>query len=275
MTRRRRAVRILPIRLATVLSFLVTVSILSGAASVSGDTKAKARLTDNQKIIHLLNRTGFGPKPGDIERVKKIGIDKYLDQQLHPDRIDDSAVEARLNGFESLRMSIAQLNEKYPNPGFLAKELGLRPGGANAQPRPGEPPPDPESRDQQRETRQKLLAYYSEHNLRPPALILGELQSQKLIRAVYSERQLQEVMADFWFNHFNVFWAKGADKWLTTDYEMKAIRPNTLGKFKDLVMATAKSPAMLFYLDNFQSSSPDMKLPAGRPFNPKRPQQLD
>ena len=273
--RRKPTARILPIRLGKMLSLLVTVSFLAGAASVSGDTKAKAKLTDNQKIIHLLNRTGFGPRPGDLERVKKIGVDKYLDQQLHPDRIDDAATEARLNGLDSLRMSVAQLNEKYPNPAFVGRELGLRPAGANAQPKPGEPSADSESRDQQREYRQKLLAYYSEHNLKPPALILGELQSQKLIRAVYSERQLQEVMTDFWFNHFNVFWAKGADKWLTTDYEINVIRPNTFGKFKDLVLATAKSPAMLFYLDNFQSSSPDMKLPAGRRFNPKRPQQLD
>ncbi len=84
---------------------------------------------------------------------------------------------------------------------------------------------------------------------------------QKMIRAVYSERQLQEVLSDFWYNHFNIFWPKGADKILTTDYEMSAIRPHTLGKFEDLLLATAKSPAMMFYLDNFQSSSPDAKLP--------------
>jgi uncharacterized protein (DUF1800 family) len=253
----------------------VTATFLIGAVSVFGDTKTKAKLNQNQTIIHVLNRTGFGPRPGDIERIKKLGIDKYIDQQLHPERIDDSATEARITGLETLRMSIAQLNEKYPNPAFVARELGLRPVGQNGQPRPGEQPPEPESRDQQREYRQKLMAYYSEHNLKQPALILAELQSQKLIRAVYSERQLQEVMADFWFNHFNVFWAKGADKWLTTSYEMSVIRPNTLGKFKDLVTATAKSPAMLFYLDNFQSSSPDMKIPAGTRFNPRRPQQLD
>ena len=90
-----------------------------------------------------------------------------------------------------------------------------------------------------------------------PQTILQELVAQKLVRAVYSERQLQEVMTDFWFNHFNVFWGKGPNRWLTTDFEMNAIRPHALGKFKDLLMATAKSPAMLFYLDNFQSVSPD------------------
>src|SRR5262249_44588581 len=108
---------------------------------------------------------------------------------------------------------------------------------------------------------QMLREYYREHNLKPPQLLLQDLMQQKVLRAVYSERQLQEVMSDFWYNHFNIFWPKGADKILTTDYEMSAIRPHTLGKFQDLLMATAKSPAMLFYLDNFQSSSPDAKLP--------------
>jgi uncharacterized protein (DUF1800 family) len=103
----------------------------------------------------------------------------------------------------------------------------------------------------------------------PPRKLLEELAAQKIIRAVHSERQLQEVMTDFWFNHFNIFWGKGVDRWLTTDFEMNAIRPNALGKFKDLLMATAKSPAMLFYLDNFLSSSPDARLP----YNPNAKRQ--
>lgn len=271
-----RRVRSLPIGLAKSVSVITAFCLLFSTLTASGDTKSKtSRLSEEQKIVHVLNRTGFGPRPGDIERVKKIGIEKYIDQQLHPERIEDAAVEARLSGFESLRMTVAELNDKYPNPAMVGRELGLRPAQANAQPKPGEPnPTDAEARDQQREYRQKIQAYYAERNLRPPALLLQELQSQKIIRAAYSERQLQEVMTDFWFNHFNIFWAKGADKWTTTDYEMNAIRPNTMGKFKDLVMATAKSPAMLFYLDNFQSSSPDMRLPAGR-FNARRPQQIE
>src|SRR5262249_22138115 len=88
-----------------------------------------------------------------------------------------------------------------------------------------------------------------------PQQILQDLHAQKLIRAVHSQRQLQEVMTDFWFNHFNVFWNKNADRWLTTNYEKDAIRQHVLGKFKDLLMATAKNPAMLFYLDNHLSSS--------------------
>src|SRR5256884_2841555 len=104
-----------------------------------------------------------------------------------------------------------------------------------------------------------------ENNLRPPQFMTGELQMSRIIRAVYSERQLQEVMVDFWTNHFNVYAAKGADRWLLTSYDRDTIRPHTLGKFYDLLLADAKSPAMLFYLDNFQSVSPNAQLPQQRP----------
>jgi uncharacterized protein (DUF1800 family) len=258
----------------------MAVSLAAGAIfSVGADTKKKATkssLTEDQKIIHLLNRTGFGPRPGDLERVKQIGITGYIDQQLHPERIDDAATEARLRGFSSLKMDIAQIYDKYPAPNEIARKLGLRmPTPAN---QPGNEQPDaanmPANAQQdeamQRENRQKIFAYYAERGLRPPQMLLQELQAQKVIRAVYSERQLQEVMTDFWFNHFNIFWGKGADRWMTTDYEMNAIRPNTLGKFEDLLLATAKSPAMLFYLDNFQSMSPDAQLPGRRGLNRRR-----
>ncbi len=248
---------------------------LGTVTSAFADSKSKAtksKLTEDQKIIHLLNRTGFGARPGDVERVKRIGIDKYLEQQLHPDRIDDSAVEARLKGFDSLHMTIAEIYEKYPQPNMIARELGLGRKGANQQAKSGDPQnPDaqPNAQDQQidlnkPENRQAIFAYYREHGLKPPQMLLQELMAQKIIRAVYSERQLQEVMTDFWFNHFNIDWRKGGDKWMLTDYEMNHIRPYALGKFKDLLMATAKSPAMMFYLDNFQSMSPDAKLPQRR-----------
>jgi uncharacterized protein (DUF1800 family) len=222
---------------------------------------AKGKLTEEQKILHLLNRIGFGPRPGDVARVKKMGLDKFLDQQLHPERIDGSTLEARLKGLDSLKMTVAEIYQKYPQPNDIARRLGLMfPAGAPAQVQPGQSQPN----QPQAEARQKVLAYYIEHGLKQPPNLLQELQAQKLIRAVYSERQLEEVLTDFWFNHFNVHWNKGADKWLTTDYEMNAIRPNVLGKFKDLVLATAKSPAMLFYLDNHLSSSPDADRPLRR-----------
>jgi uncharacterized protein (DUF1800 family) len=230
----------------------VAALVLAGVFPASADKKPiAAKLTTDRQIIHLLNRMTFGPRPGDVEKVKRIGIDKYIDEQLHPERIDDSAVEARLAGLDSLHMSIAEILEKYPQPNKIARELGL--GGKQNQAGVGQLG----SQADAAEVRRAVLAYYREHGLRPPQALLGELEAQKLIRAVYSERQLQEVMTDFWFNHFNIDWRKGADKWLVTDFEMNAIRPHTLGKFKDLLMATAKSPAMLFYLDNFLSSSPD------------------
>jgi hypothetical protein len=104
---------------------------LGAIVPVGADTKAKASsagLTGDQKIIHLLNRIGFGPRPGDVERVKKMGVDKYIDLQLHPDRIDDPSVEAKLADYPSLKMSLAEIQEKYPPPQFLARQLGLRQG---------------------------------------------------------------------------------------------------------------------------------------------------
>src|SRR5262245_29654135 len=264
---------------AVALAFLMALAstMPAGAASERDSrSKSKTGLSDDQRIVHLLNRIGYGPRPGDIERVKRIGVDKYIDLQMHPDRIDDSAAEARLAGLESLHMSMHELNEKYPQPNIVARDLGIlkqdfkaakgagkdeTPDGASAQ----DKPEDTAAKLQQnREYRQQVLQYYAQHGLKPPQRLLQELQAQKLIRAVYSERQLKEVISDFWFNHFNIDWRKGGDKWMTTDYEINVIRPHSLGKFKDLLLATAKSPAMLFYLDNFQSMSPDTRMPQGQ-----------
>jgi uncharacterized protein (DUF1800 family) len=208
-------------------------AIFSVLLLLSGST-----LPEEQKITQLLNRITFGPRPADVDRVRKMGVDKYVDEQLHPERIDDSATEARLSDLPSLKLSIKEILQKYPQPQRLARQMGMRRDGNDEG------------------MRRRILAYYDEKGLQPPQKLLQELQSQKIIRAVHSERQLQEVMTDFWFNHFNVFWGKGADRWLTTDFEMNAIRPRALGRFKDLLIATAKSPAMLFYLDNYLSSAP-------------------
>jgi uncharacterized protein (DUF1800 family) len=255
----------------TLIFTLVTISPANAAFSDKRDAKSRSKgsLAQEQKVVHLLNRVGFGARPGDVERVRKMGIDKYIDLQLHPDRINDSAVEARLAVFPSLRMSIAEVQEKYPAPNLLARQLGLRDARNNGKPDAGPKLPivdNPEAmtETQRREYQQQVQAYYRANGLRPPQMLLQELQGQKIIRGVYSERQLQEVMTDFWFNHFNIFWGKNLNRELTTDYEISVIRPNTLGKFRDLLMATAKSPAMLVYLDNFQSSSPDARPPGFR-----------
>jgi uncharacterized protein (DUF1800 family) len=264
---------------AVVALVMIATLALGAIAPTFADTKSKATsrgLSEDQRIVHLLNRIGFGPRPGDVERVKQIGLDKFIEQQLHPERLDDSATEARLKNLDSLNLSIAEIYEKYPAPNKLANELGIGKKSANQQAKPNDSAapnaqqqPESQANDiaaelSKKENRQKVLAYYRQHGLKLPVTLLQELTEQKILRAVYSERQLQEVMTDFWFNHFNIFYGKGADRWLTTDYEMSAIRPHTLGKFEDLLAATAKSPAMLFYLDNFQSSSPDAKVPERR-----------
>src|SRR5207245_4041949 len=105
----------------------------------------------------------------------------------------------------------------------------------------------------------------------PQRVVGGELSEAKLMRAIYSDRQLEEVMTDFWFNHFNVFIGKGADRFLVTVYERDVIRPHVLGNFEDLLVATAKSPAMLFYLDNWMSVGPNSLVASGVPSRPMRP----
>ena len=261
------------------------VVVLTGATFGTATLPAGANTNDrtapgasDKKIMHLLSRIAYGPRPGDIEAVSRMGIDKYIDLQLHPDRINDSNVEAKLSSLETLHLPIAQLYDRYPQPGAIARDLGIKgAGAANAQKPPqssGQPQGqvgtstqggaqanDADAQQQQQENRQMIQQYYAKHGLKQPQEMLVELQAQKLIRAVDSQRQLDEVLTDFWFNHFNIFWPKGQDKWMTTDFEMNAIRPHVLGKFKDLLMATAKSPAMLFYLDNAESSVPGARPP--------------
>src|SRR5262249_27850314 len=239
------------VRSAVVMLVLGTSLGLGGTPRPVADTKVRAALTDEQQIMHLLNRLGYGPRPGDLERVKRIGLEWYIDRQLHPENIDDAAIEARLVGLQSLRMTTAEVAEKYPAPQMVARELGLdlpaeaKPEAKSTEsssPQPGSQADDLDAKRQQQEVRQQILAHYAEHGLNLPRRLLQELRAQKFIRAVYSERQLLEVMADFWFNHFNVFWGKGADRWLTTDFEIHTIRPHALDKFQDLLLATAKSP---------------------------------
>src|SRR2546421_4134414 len=264
--------------------------------------KTSGKLTEDQRVLHVLNRLGFGARPGDVERVKAMGVDKYIELQLNPEKIGDSVSEAKLQNLETLRMTSAELYEKYPQPGQLLKQLQKRDalpadlaaarenrvkGGANTananQAKTGEAMPNempapanasnpnanPAANDQNPmnnpQYRQALMAYLKENNLRPAAFLTGELQMSRILRAVYGERQLQEVMDDFWSNHFNVFAGKGADRWLLTSYDRDTIRPHTLGKFYDLLLADAQSPAMLFYLDNFQSVSPNVQPPQQRP----------
>lgn len=226
-------------------------------------TADRKALTEDQKILHVLNRLGFGPRPGDVEKVKAVGLQKYIEQQLNPAAIDDAAAEAKVRNLEVFNMSTAQVFAKYPNPGALLRQLeGGRQAQADAQarrntaamPTSGEPvQPEARSEADRRERQRKLQELYRKYNLRPAGQLMPQIVSNRVLRAVYSERQLQEVMVDFWQNHFNVFSGKNAVRWYIPSYERDVLRKHALGNFRDLVVGTAQHPAMLFYLDNFES----------------------
>jgi uncharacterized protein (DUF1800 family) len=194
---------------------------------------------EDPRINHLLSRATFGARPGDADAVKQLGWKKWLDLQLNPARIPENPqLESLLTPLESLRMSSAEMARVYPLPKIAA-------AGPAA-------PPTPLAR---RRFAQASPAERRDFLLQntPVRVIAYDLAEAKVYRALYSNRQLQEVLTDFWFNHFNVFFDKGADRYLVTSYERDAIRPHVLGKFSELLRATAEHPAMLFYLDNWQS----------------------
>jgi uncharacterized protein (DUF1800 family) len=389
------------------------VVLISAALLAAGDKRitpgkkvaaASAPMDDDKRIAHALNRFTFGAAPGDVERVRAMGLDKWFDQQLHPEKIDDNATEARLAPFRTLKMSTREMVENFPpNPILKAvqdgkmgmpsdpakraiyqsrilalqenqqkkQDKGANNNGANAGndkdsgPDMKDMKADPEMKadsqsdddanltPEQRQQRQKQredamyadlgsdqnqppkqpqsmqkpqparnpqtpdmaqrreAAMYADiasdtllqmppedryksimkmspqerldlaqeyrgprgmqlvEGMKPeqretieaitnPQLVVGgELAEAKVLRAIYSDRQLEEVMTDFWYNHFNIFNGKGPDRYMITAYERDVIRPHVLGKFKDLLVATAKSPAMLFYLDNWESVGPN------------------
>jgi len=204
-------------------SFLLCL-ILPGFALTA--TASAAPLTYTQKCLHLLNRLTFGPKPGDLEKVKKMGLKAFIEQQLNPDAIDDSQCEKDLAAYPDLQLSSYELFKAYPPAQFALKKAKL----------------DGEDPDKIKAINEK------------PRKILEELSAAKLTRIVESNRQLEEVLDDFWFNHFNVSFQKNQVKWTLPSYEREVIRPHVLGKFRDLVGAVAHSPAMLEYLDNATST---------------------
>jgi len=233
------------------LSIVVTPAMLAAPPKTHG-------LNEQQRIVHVLNRLGFGARPGDVERVKAIGLDNYINQQLNPEKIADTVAENKLKDLSTLNMSTADLYAKFPQPGQLLRQLkarGMLPEGAEMPDNP-QAPAAGNPRDNEK-YRKVIEDYYRENGLQRPQRIIAELQASRILRAVYSERQLQEVMVDFWTNHFNVFAGKGADRWLLPSYDRDTIRPYAMSKFSTLLQATAQSPAMLFYLDNFQSVSPN------------------
>ena len=399
------------------LSLACAVPQLLAKKKEGNKSSAISGASDQKRTLHALNRLTFGPCPGDLQQVMTVGVEQWIDLQLHPDKIDDSALNARLDRFRTLRMSTREIAQDFPNPQeinqvmngkrsmpsdpalrkiyqlqvalltdrkerkeeagnnapFTASERsndkrdgrsalaanaaqdGVNPGTENAEmkgaasdrtnspgnethpnmissndentiaatPPPAAAPTKLTSEDEGQGRRhkeeihadlevQQLLSLPPEQRVKkilsmptesqvafansvrggkgqefleglnsqqketllaminPSVAVTNELAQAKLLRAIYSQRQLDEVMTDFWINHFNVFVDKGLDRIALTSYERDVIRPRALGKFEDLLVATAKSPAMLFYLDNWLSVGPNSERAMGLPSRPNR-----
>jgi uncharacterized protein (DUF1800 family) len=250
-------------------SLLVTGGVGHPATLASGPSAVLP--SDDAAIVHLLNRATFGSRPQDVQRVRQAGIEAWIDEQLEPARISDSAVDARLEGFTTLSLTTEQLARDYFLPAQMERrQLQQRGQEGERTPTTGAAGGAAVSGESMAATARPDAPRGVGPGARPvsPAiekerLVLAELTGQKVLRAIYSERQLQEVLVDFWFNHFNVFAGKGQTRVFMTSYERDVIRPDALGRFRDLLGATAKSPAMLFYLDNWMSSDPNAA-PPGR-----------
>src|SRR5580700_6175538 len=324
------------ILLVSLLGFAISTQLAVGKKK-DKHVSATPQMDEQKRAVHALNRLTFGPRPGDVDHVLAIGVDKWIDQQLHPEKIDDSALDARLTQFRTLRMDTREIVENFPS------EQMIKAVADGKQSLPSDPLKravyqaqleryqDKEDRKQQTavagadkvaddertrrqqerdEANQKveeLLDLAPDQRMKavlklppeeqramtnslqgdkrdeflegmnarqretiealnsPQQVVANELVQGKLLRAIYSDRQLDEVMTDFWFNHFNVFIGKGPDRYLLTSYERDVIRPHALGKFEDLLVATAQSPAMLFYLDNWLSVGPNSDVAMGIP----------
>lgn len=219
--------------------------------------------TADQQVQQVLNRLAFGPRPGDVEAVRAMGVDAWVTRQLEPTRIADTSMDTFLNHFPTLSKSGAELQAKYPPAAQVLAQLAakegisrdsarlLARGTGKAKARGGDTTGAGIAK------KARALSSADSVKLRQATQesyrVVGELSSAKIARAVGSERQLNEVMVDFWENHFNIFSGKERTRYYLPEFEAEAIRPNALGKFRTLLGAVAKSPAMLYYLDNWES----------------------
>jgi uncharacterized protein (DUF1800 family) len=348
-----------------VLAFVCAKFALAKNADDHDHAQMQMQMNAQRRAEHVLNRLAFGPRPGDVAQVTAIGVDKWIDLQLHPEKINDDALESRLAPLRTLRMDTKEMSKEFPSQQVIKQvadgKLAMPSGGArhavymaqmeryeekiSRKQEAGNATPQAASTDvaqneqqqnvpqqnamsdqdrmkqdrikeDQRQTAesdlpqllnepadqrfQAILKLSTEEQIAlaslnerereplldgmtpdqreimgalrsPQQVVTDELMQGKLMRAIYSQRQLQEVMTDFWFNHFNVFIGKGPDRYMLTSYERDVIRPHALGKFEDLLVATARSPAMLFYLDNWQSVGPDSDFSRGIPKYADRP----
>ena len=230
------------------MSALTRATLYITVLSISGLVKApvaytqETQATDRDRAIQLLQRATYGPRPADIDAVLSDGISDWLDRQLHPERIDNAALETLLDGVPVASMSLNELAGQYPPNQVLQSVRQLS-----------------QSNSLEESDQRRLRRELGEHS---PRRILDGLATTRITNAVHSERQIEEMMTAFWYDHFNVFWGKDATRLLVPGYERNAIRPHVFEKFEDMVLATAQHPAMLFYLDNFQSAAPDSSLQA-------------
>jgi uncharacterized protein (DUF1800 family) len=252
--------------------FIVFAACATACAPAPHSVQGPRAVADRNTVIHLLNRVTFGARAVDIDRVERIGVDRFIDEQLHPDQIADDQLEAQIRDLRAVAITPRGFALEYYQPMTVARQefsatqristspparlpylrwhlqpiaaMSL-PGGAKAVTTLAQPAVTPEEARFQRMNQQ----------------VFDELQAQKLLRAVFSERQLQEVLTDFWFNHFNVDVRKIEERPIVAAYEREIIRPRVFGRFRDLLEATATSPAMLVYLDNWLSAAPKAKGP--------------
>ena len=236
-------------KLTGIAAALLSIAPIGISAQSSGARKTQAKpavarsdvreLPADQQIIHALSRLTFGAKPGDAQKVRAMGLDSWIDQQLRPDKIDDSALEGFVAKYSVLHQDQNALLQQYAQQQRERRQVRMERADSTR------PMNSADSMAMRQQLQQKF-------NL--TRQVVTQLQSSRVARAVASERQLQEVMTDFWENHFNIYAQKGGpEPYYLTDFDENVIRPHALGKFRDLLEAVSKSPAMLFYLDNARS----------------------
>jgi uncharacterized protein (DUF1800 family) len=254
------------------LSGLLTLSSFQAEAP-SHTTKSlffpykKAGLTDRQAAAHLLGRFTFGARPGQVDELVQMGLEQWFLQQLQAD-LPDTRLHTMLQAYPSLTLTNEQIVKTYPQGGQLLR-MAIQEGAINK---------DAVQKDgaNRRDYKNTLGAYMRQKGYKPQGDLYRELINQKILRAAYTENQTREVLTSFWFNHFNVSLTNKGCSHFVTAYERDVIRPNVLGEFETILLATAKSPAMLTYLDNFKSAAanPETLTPAQKMLQQKQGQQF-
>jgi uncharacterized protein (DUF1800 family) len=203
----------------------------------------QAGLTERQAAAHLLDRFTFGATPSAIDEVQKIGLEKWFDKQLQGD-LNDSSLNNRLAEYDALNMSNADILKIFPRQARVLKQA-IEEGFVSK---------DSIDKTNKADNKSKMEAYRKLKGYRPESELFRQFINQKILSAAYSKNQLQQVLTEFWFNHFNVSLTKNGCAQFIPAYERDVIRPNVTGKFSELLLSTAQSPAMLLYLDNFSSA---------------------